>query len=270
MSLEILADTALLKGKRIIVTGGVGGCGTAIVKEFVKQGATVFSIDIQDELGEAQAKEVSAMGPGTCTYAHCDIAFKDQVDRVFSEAERAMGGLDVLVNTAAKMGASKSALEFSMEEYDFIFDNDMRATILVNQAACRLMQKNNTGNIINFGSDSGITGVENDGLYVAAKAGVAAWTRTIAREWSRAFNIRCNTVLPAIKTPMYKAYCDQMSPEALEAFREKHKEWYPLKGDMGDAEDDLAPVLVYLASDMSQYINGQLYGMNGGMNMYRG
>ncbi|MEG0418783.1 MAG: SDR family oxidoreductase [Gordonibacter sp.] len=270
MGLALLEGKNLLEGKKIIVTGGAGGIGSATVDEYVRQGAAVTSIDIEDEKGRAFAAEANAQGPGTCMYVHCDIAVKEEVEAAFAQAKADMGGLDVLVHCAAKMQGMNAALNYTKDDYNFIFDNDMWGTILVDQVACKLMQEYGQGIIVNYSSETALSGAPNDGLYSAAKAGVATWTRVIATEWGHAYNIRCNSVMPTIKTPMYQAYVSHMDPEAYEKFMESRRAKHPIKGDMGDADVDIAPVMVFLACDMSQYITGQIFAINGGNTMVRG
>lgn len=270
MTLALIEGKNLLEGKKIIVTGGAGGIGSATVDEYVAQGALVTSIDLKDDEGAAFAEMANAHGPGKATYVHCDITQKDKVEDAFAKAKEDMGGLDVVVHCAAKMQAMRPALEYTEDDYRFIFDNDMWGTILVDQVACRLMQEYGTGVIVNYGSETGLHGAANDGLYSSAKAGVATWTRVIATEWGHAYNIRCNTVLPCMKTPMYKDYVSHMGPEEYEAFMASRRQKHPIKGDMGDPETDIVGLMVFLACDMSQYITGQLFAVNGGNTMVRG
>lgn len=270
MSLEMLEGKELLKGKKIIVTGGAGGIGSATVHEYVRQGAIVTSIDIRDDDGEKFAAEAAKAGSGKVTYVHCDCTDREAVAAAFAKAKEDMGGFDVLVHTAAKMQSMRPALTYTDDDIDFIFGNDMKETIIVDQEACRLLQDHGKGVIVNFGSETCLQGTPNDGLYSSAKAGVATWTRVIAQEWGHAYGVRCNTVLPCMKTPMYKAYVSAMDPDTYEKFMESRKAKHPIKGDMGDPEDDITGLMVFLACDMSQYITGQLFAVNGGNSMVRG
>lgn len=270
MSLPLITGKELLKGKKIIVTGGAGGIGSATVDEYVAQGAIVTSIDLKDEEGRKFVDEANAHGPGKATYVHCDIAKRDETEAVFAKAKEDMGGLDVVVHCAAKMQSMRPAIQYTEEDYRFIFDNDMWGTISVDQIACNLMKDQHEGIIVNFGSETGLHGSPMDGLYSSAKAGVACWTRVIANEWGHAYNIRCNTVLPTMKTPMYKDYVAGMDPAKREAFQESRRQKHPIKGDMGDPEEDIVGLMVFLACDMSTYITGQLFAVNGGNTMVRG
>lgn len=112
--------------------------------------------------------------------------------------------------------------------------------------------------------------MENSALYAASKGAVLSWTRTIAYEWAMKYNIRCNCINPTMKTPMYQQYLDSLEPEAREVFLNAEKMKVPMKGEMGDVDRDMAPVMVFLAADASSYINGQIIAVNGGRNMLRG
>ncbi len=270
MTLNMIQGKGLLQGKRIIVTGGAGGIGSATVDEYVAQGAIVYSIDLKDEEGQAFADAANKMGPGKVTYVHCDITDVEETTRVFAAAKEDMGGLDVLVHTAAKMQSMRPAITYTRDDFNFIFDNDMWGTINADQVACRLMEDQGEGVIINFGSETCLQGAPNDGLYASAKAGVATWTRVIAQEWGHAYNIRCNTILPVMKTPMYKDYVSHLSEAELEEFMARRRASHPIKGDSGDPETDIVGLMVFLACDMSCYITGQLFAVNGGNSMVRG
>ena len=257
-----------LKEKRIIVTGGSRGIGAATVRAYVREGAIITVVDVLDEAGEKTVQEANAQGGGKATYYHCDISNAEQVFSVFEKAEKEMGGLDVLAHIAGIEG-NKPAESFTTEEMDRMWGININGTILTNQIACKLMQKQGKGAIINFASDVGLMGMPNGGLYAASKGAVLSWTRTIAYEWALKYNIRCNCVNPTIKTPMYEQYLASLSPEALKVFLASEKQRVPLGGEMGDADRDMAPVMIFLASEASGYINGQVICVNGGRVMVR-
>jgi NAD(P)-dependent dehydrogenase (short-subunit alcohol dehydrogenase family) len=110
----------------------------------------------------------------------------------------------------------------------------------------------------------------NSALYATSKGAVLSWSRTIAYEWAMKYNIRVNCVNPTMKTPMYEQYVADLEPEAREVFLKAERMKVPMKGEMGDVDRDMAPVMVFLASDASSYINGQIIPVNGGRNMLRG
>lgn len=259
-----------LKGKRIIVTGGSNGIAAGTVRGYVKEGAQVAVLDIQDELGQKVVEEANQLGNGKATYYHCNIANKEEVDSVFKQASEAMGGLDVLAHVAA-IDRHNVAEDFTPEDMKFFWDVNISGTIFTNQAACKIMrEQEGEFAIINFASDVALTGMPNSALYATSKGAVLSWSRTIAYEWAIKYNIRVNCVNPTMKTPMYEQYVADLEPTAREAFLKAERLKVPMKGEMGDVDRDMAPVMVFLASDASSYINGQIIAVNGGRNMLRG
>ncbi len=251
-----------LSGKRIIVTGGSQGIGEAAVHAFVTEGAQVFSLDINQELGVRSAERASATGPGSATFITCDVSKRDEVDAAFETAVAALGGLDVLAHIA---GVHRHAPTHDVPDdlLAWIFAINVNATIYTNGAAYRYMQHSG-GAIINFGSESGLTAEINNAVYGASKAAVHTWTRSVAREWGPK-GIRVNAVLPYVVTPMYAAFREALSPDELAAHDKATAEQIPLGGKFGDPATDVAPVLVFLAGEGSRFITGQLLPVDGGL-----
>ena len=251
-----------LEGKRILVTGGAQGIGAAIVKAYAAEGATVHSYDINDEGGKKTAEEATATGPGSATYSTLDITDGAATEALFQTAADTLGGIDVLVNIA---GLQRSAMaeDIADDLFDSIYRVNVLGTIHTNQSAYRIMKSAGTGAIINFGSMSGFTGELSNSIYGSSKGAVHTWTRTVAREWGPS-GIRVNAVLPYVNTPMFDKYTNSLGPTELAAYQEQLRKDIPLGGTFGNAEKDLAPVLVFLASDASQFITGQLLPVDGG------
>ena len=256
-----------ITGKRIIVTGGARGMGAAIVKAYVSEGAHVVSLDVQNDLGEEAVKEANEIGPGKATYYSCDISNPSEVESVFDTAIKEMGGLDVLANIAGVIRTAP-AEDIPNEDFDFIMNVNVRGTVLTNQLAFKAMRDNGSGAIINFGSISGLRQEPGGAMYSASKGAVMSWTRTVAAEWGP-YGIRVNAVNPIISTPMYEETRNNMTPEQRKANDEKVKQIIPLGGAYGDAERDLAPVMIFLASDASRFITSQLIPVDGGMSSVR-
>ena len=139
--------------------------------------------------------------------------------------------------------------------------------MIANQAAFPYL-KDRGGRIINFASAAGAVGLRGCAHYSASKGAVLAWTRTIAQEWGH-YGISANAIAPGMWTPMYDATRAGMTPEQLEAHDRGMTMMIPLGGRLGDADSDMAPVLVFLASDASRFITGQTLAVDGGLMMVR-
>jgi len=260
-----------LDGKRIIVTGGASGIGASTVKAYVREGARVASLDLLEEAGTnlVESANRQANGDGEACFYRCDVADPDSVASAVGAAVNRLGGLDVLAHVAG-IDRSKPAEAWTVEDMNLMWSVNLNGTILCNQAACRQFVKEGKGAIINFASDVALAGMPNGAIYAASKGAVLSWTRTIAQEWASKYNVRCNSVNPTMKTPMYEQYLAHLSPEQLAAFLAGEKQRVPLGGEMGDADRDMAPVMVFLASDASHFINGQIIPVNGGRVMLHG
>lgn len=255
-----------LDGRRIVVTGGARGIGAAVVRAFVREGAAVVSMDLLEDEGAAAADEANQRGPGTVIHQTADVGNRESVEHAFAAAADHLGGLDVLFH-AAGVQRSLPTLDMQDEDWDLVLDTNARSTMLTNQAAFGLM-RGHGGRIINTGSAAGLIGMPETAHYAASKGAVMAWTRSVAHEWGR-WRVTVNAIVPAIWTPMYQAWRDQQAPEDLEAHDDAQRRRIPLGGRMGDPDEDLAPVLVFLAGDGARFITGQLIAINGGADCVR-
>ena len=250
----------LLPDKKIVVTGGASGIGAATVRAYAREGARVAALDVQD----ASGRRVAAEAGDAVTYHHCDVSSREAVHEVFARVVAGLGGLDVLAHVAG-LQRGTPAEDIPDEEWDLVFDVNVKGTLYTNQVAFRHMQARG-GHIINFGSGAGIRGQRGSAHYSAAKAAVMGWTRTVAQEWAR-YNITVNSVVPAIWTPMYDAHRARMSPGELSIHDLAMQHVIPLGGRLGDADRDIAPVMVFLAGDGARFITGQAIAVDGGMIM---
>ncbi len=257
----------LLEGKRIIVTGSARGMGESTLRAYVREGAHVIGMDVSDEDGARVAELATAEGPGKAGYMHVDVAEQHSVDTVFAEAIAELGGLDVLAHPAA-IQRSSNASDVSVEDWDLMFAVNVRGTMLTNQAAARYMKTSGGGSIINFGSISGQRPEPGAAAYSAAKGAVHAWTRTAAGTWGE-LNIRVNAILPAMATPMYKEARLRMTDEENNASYWQNHQSIAMGQEYGDPDRDLAPVMVFLASDGARFITGQMIPVDGGQTNVR-
>jgi len=204
-----------LQGKKIVVTGGAQGIGGAVVRAYAGVGATIASMDLKEDLGRTVAAEASRAGPGKARFYSLDVTKRDDVEAKFKQAADDMGGLDVLVNVAGVQNFVTPE-DVTPEAYERLFGVNVLGTMYTNGVAYHLMKPKKAGNIINFGSESGLTGELNNAVYGASKGAVHTWTRTVARQWGPD-GIRVNAVLPYVVTPMYAEFRKNLSPEDLRA-----------------------------------------------------
>jgi len=252
-----------LEGKRVIITGGSGGMGSALVKVLVAAGATVASFDRLPDPGMAMVEAANAAGPGKASFHVIDLTDRDAVFAGFAEAARQMGGVDSLVHTAGVHRAA-APMDVTMDLYDLIMDANVRGTVVANQAIFEAMKASGGGSIINFGSVSGLRPEAESPIYSTSKGAVHSWTRSLAHAWGE-HAIRVNAILPIIATPMYRAAKAAMTQEARLAFERDTEGGIPLGKAYGDAERDLGPVVAFLVSDASRFITGQLLPVDGGL-----
>ncbi len=260
--------TKELTGQRIIVTGCARGMGEATLRTYIKAGARVVGMDIEDDGGAAVVAEVNDTENGPqAHYIHVDIADADSVAAAFAESVQWLGGLDTLAHPAA-IQRSSDAGSVSVAEWDQMFAVNVRGTMLTNQAAFGYMKDTGGGSIINFGSISGQRPEVSAAAYSAAKGAVHSWTRTAAGTWG-AHNVRVNAILPAMATPMYKEAMARATEEQRTAAYWQNRRTIALGEEYGDPEKDLGPVMVFLASDASHFITGQLIPVDGGQTSVR-
>lgn len=253
-----MATDRQLDGRKIIVTGGARGIGAAVVTAYVEQGARVVSLDIGSGI------DAHDQGPGWALHRHCDVADSESVAEAFAWATERLGGLDVLVH-AAGIAPNASAEDIELDQWERVFAVNARGTFLTNRAAYGFM-KGSGGRIVNFASAAGVMGQPGKAHYAASKGAVLAWTRTVAREWGP-LGITVNAIAPAMWTPMYDATRASMSAEQLQQHDAFMATQIPLGGRLGDAQQDLAPLLVFLAGAGSRFITGQTLAVDGGMLM---
>lgn len=251
-----------LVGTRAIVTGGAQGMGEAAVRALAAEGAHVASFDVSDE-GERVAAESTAAGPGQVLFRRVDVSKRTEVEPAFAEASRELGGLDVLVHVAGVVRTMPPE-DIDDDTWDFVMNINVRGTMLTNQAAFRLMKPHGQGAIINFGSVSGLRPEPRGSVYSASKGAVHSWTRSVATAWGPS-GIRVNAILPIIATPMYERNRASMTDVEREADDRRTLAAIPLGGRYGDPMKDLAPVVVFFASEASRFITGQLIPVDGGL-----
>ena len=246
----------LLEGKTALVTGAARGIGKAIAMKFAAEGANIAFTDLViDENGKQTEEEIAALGVKVKGYAS-NAADYEQTKEVVQQVKEDFGTIDILVNNA---GITKDGLMMRMTEaqWDAVINVNLKSAFNFINASLPIMLRQKSGNIINMASVVGVHGNAGQSNYAASKAGMIALAKSIAQEVGSR-NIRANAIAPGfIETTMTAAL-----PE------EVRKEWaskIPLR--RGGQVEDIANVAVFLASDLSSYVTGQVIQVDGGMNM---
>jgi NAD(P)-dependent dehydrogenase (short-subunit alcohol dehydrogenase family) len=239
-----------LAGKRAIVTGAGRGIGQAIARAFLAEGAAVLINDIDDSLLEETAGMLRETG-GKISVAQGDVSSQEDVRRIVAQAVRDLGGVDVLVNNAGVGGVGKTLLDLSLNEWDLMIRVDLTSVFICCQAVVPLMLEQRRGSIINLSSITGVEGTAGSVPYSAAKAGVIGLTKSLAKELARS-RINVNAIAPGlIDTEMSRARGQEKSAAAV---------LWPRIGE----PEDIARLAVYVASDESEFVTGQVLSVNGG------
>ena len=244
----------LLEGKVAIITGASRGIGSGIAKVFAQQGANVaFTYSSSAESAMALENELNALGIKAKGYQSNAADFSDAhklVDDVIAE----FGTIDILINNA---GITKDNLFMRMSEEDFdkVIEINLKSVFNMTKAVQKIMLKNRKGSIVNMSSVVGVKGNAGQANYAASKAGMIGFTKSIALELGSR-NIRCNAIAPGfIETEMTA----KLNEDVVKGWREA----IPLK--RGGSPEDVANVCVFLGSEMSAYVTGQVINVDGGM-----
>ena len=244
----------LLEGKTALITGASKGIGRKIAEKFAEQGANVaFTYLSSVEKGEALEQELQVYGTKVKGY-RSDASKFDQAEQLITAIVADFGTLDIVVNNA---GITKDGLlmRMSEENFDDVINVNLKSVFNVTKAASKIMMKNRKGVFINMSSVVGVQGNAGQSNYAASKAGIIGFSKSVAKELGSR-NIRSNVVAPGfIRTEM----TDVLDPKVVQGW----EQGIPLKR-AGEPED-VANVCVFLASDMSAYVTGQVLSVCGGM-----
>lgn len=245
-----------LKDKVCVVTGSSKGIGKAIALEFAKNGAkVVINASAMSERAEETLKEIRETG-ALCELVCADISTADGAKMLIDTAVEKFGGVDVLVNNA---GITRDTLMLRMSEDDWekVMDVNLKGPFNCIKAVSRVMMKKKCGSIINISSVVGIIGNPGQANYSASKAGLIGLTKTTAKEFAKK-GIRANAVAPGfIQSDMTEILSDEV--------KESYLSNIPL-GRFGTGKE-VADLCVFLASDSSAYITGQVINVDGGLAM---
>ena len=236
----------LLTGKTALVTGAARGIGKAIALKFAQEGANVAFTDLViDENGKATEAEISALGVKCVGYASNAADFA-QTEEVVNKVKEEFGSIDILVNNA---GITKDGLMMRMSEaqWDAVIAVNLKSAFNFIHACTPVMMRQRNGSIINMASVVGVHGNAGQCNYAASKAGLIALAKSIAHAIAPGF----------IETAMTAALPEDIRKEWIKSI--------PLR--RGGQVEDIANTAVYLASDLSSYVTGQVIQVDGGMNM---
>ena len=246
----------LLEGKTAIITGGSRGIGKGIVETFAQHGANVaFTYSASAEAANALAHEISKTGVKAKAYKS-DAASYDESQKLAEEVLKDFGSIDILVNNA---GITKDNLlmRISEEDFDKVIEVNLKSVFNMTKAVQRAMLKQRKGSIINMSSVVGVKGNAGQTNYAASKAGIIGFTKSVALELGSR-DIRCNAIAPGfIETEM----TGELSEETMKQYLQN----IPLNR-LGKVED-VAKLALFLASDDSSYLTGQVLSVCGGLNI---
>ena len=244
----------LLKNKNVIITGATRGIGKGIAIEFAKQGANVaFTYSRSVDEAKSLEKELSQFGIKAMSF-QSDASKFDDAHSLIEKVLMDFDTIDVLINNA---GITKDNLLMRMQESDFdlVIDVNLKSVFNMTKAVQRTMLKQRYGSIINMSSVVGVKGNAGQTNYAASKAGIIGFSKSLALELGSR-NIRCNVVAPGfIET--------EMTAKLDENIVKEWRKGIPLK--RGGTPLDIANTCVWLASDLSSYVTGQVINVDGGM-----
>ncbi|MDD5796067.1 MAG: SDR family NAD(P)-dependent oxidoreductase [Oscillospiraceae bacterium] len=249
-----------LKGKVAIVTGSTSGIGIGIARLFAAEGAKVVICGRREEKGQAVVDRIKNEG-GEASYHFMDITVTESIDKLFEDTAEKYGKIDILVNNAANVALKDGRVdELTLEMWDAIFQSDIRGTFYATKCVIPYMHKNeHGGSIVNIGSMASCAGDLGSTAYACAKAGVDLLTQSTALQFGKQ-NIRCNCVRPGlIVTPENEAHVPQPVKDIFTSNIMVNRYGCP---------EDIGHMCVYLASDESSYVTGQIVNVDGGLNSH--
>ena len=244
----------LLSGKTAIITGASKGIGKGIAETFAKQGANVaFTFLSSVEKGQALEQELQQYGTKVKGY-RSDASKMEDAEALIAQVVEDFGGVHIVVNNA---GITKDTLLMRMTEEDFnrVIEVNLNSVFNMTKAVQRTFLKQRSGSIVNISSVVGVKGNAGQSNYAASKAGIIGFTKSVALELGSR-NIRCNAIAPGFIETEMTAVLDEKTVQ-------QWRDGIPLK--RGGSAEDVANACLFLASDMSGYITGQVMNVCGGM-----
>ncbi|MGH8416925.1 MAG: SDR family NAD(P)-dependent oxidoreductase [Pseudomonas sp.] len=249
----------LLREQVALITGAGGGIGRGVALSFARQGAAVVVAELDEISGAAVAEELKALG-AQALFIKTDVSCKADIQAAIDAAVSHFGGLDILVNNAFAPTPNVLLEEKTDDMLERTLNSTVWAAWWSMKAAFPHMQARGGGKIINFYSIDTEIGAWLHGDYNTAKSAVVGLTRSAASEWGR-FNIRVNAIAPTAMGATFHKLAEE-NP----GFAEMSAGLRPL-GRCGEPEEDIGPVVVFLASEMSRFVTGETLHVDGGLHL---
>ena len=256
LDLENLQDMFQLKGKKAVVTGAGSGIGKATALALAKQGAALIAVDVNTEAALTTVAEITT-GGGRGLAVSCDVTDKESVGQAFANLDT----LDILVSCAgiSHIGNLASTTE---EDFDRVYQVNVKGMFLCMQAALPLLQQNGRGAIVNVASIANHVGLIDRFAYSMSKGAVYAMTLSVAKDYLKD-GIRCNCISPArVHTPFVDGFLAKNYPGKEAEMFEKLSQSQPI-GRMAKP-DEIAALILYLCSDEASFLTGCDYPIDGG------
>ena len=245
-----------LAAKCAVVTGAGQGIGRGIALRLARAGANVVIAEINEETGPKVVQEIKSEG-GQAHFLATDILRRESVENMVAEAEDAYGRLDILVNNAYAGAAPGRLEQQSPGDFSLLFQGNLVANLWSMQAAFPGMKERGYGRIISLCTLNGVNAHPYTAHYNVSKEALRALSRSAAREWAQ-YGITVNIICPAAVTPSYELFREMAPENAAEMLQQN-----PM-GRMGDPEQDIGGVAVFLAGEDSRYLTGNTIFADGG------
>lgn len=266
----------MLEGKSAVVTGGAQGLGEAISERLAKEGCRVFVADLNADGAKAVAARIAAATGMDVHGAGIDVTQEAEVEKLFADAAKAFGGIDIAVSNAAILIA-ESIIDANAEKWRAVMNVNLFGNFLVTKHACRVMKPQGHGSIVQINSKSGKKGSARNSAYAASKFGSIGLIQSVALEMAP-HGVRCNAICPGNfldgtlwmdpQKGLFKQYLEAgkvPGATSIEDVRQAYIDQVPLR--RGCTYEDVCNMVVYLSSELASYMTGQAINITGGQEM---
>ncbi|MEX0381530.1 SDR family NAD(P)-dependent oxidoreductase [Leuconostoc sp. MS02] len=249
------------ENKVVIITGAGQGIGLIYAKSFASEGAKIVIAEYSEETGVAAEAAIKEAG-GEALFIKCDVSNEEDVNHVVTKTIDKYGRIDVVINNAqGGMGITRNVEDTTPAEMKKIWETGLFGTYLFTKASLPYMREQKFGRFINIGSNAGVAGLAKFSAYGSNKEAIRGFTRTVANE-NGIYGITANVILPLGLTESAKT----LKKNTPDIYADLLKA-VPI-GRFGDSEKDIAPVVLFLASDDAGFVTGQTIGVDGGMTKF--